>query len=442
MSGGSKQLIGIVVIALCIVGVVWYAGSTSKTLTLTSGKAVSDAATTTAQAGGATGTTALATGTTATTTTTTTTTTAQTGSHQGATPTGAGKPLTFTPTSSEILAMMADGTSQAPFGTEPAGTALDTAAYDAKMTTIADVPVKKVTVTSTVQFGTSTIVMTTTTYKKLVSGWPVAGAPYPLPGALLPFNRIVAYYGNFYSTQMGILGEFAPDVVMAKLASTSAMWAAADPSTPVIPALDYIVVSAQGSPGPDGKYRLRMPPDQVQKAIDMANALHGIVFLDVQVGLSSVETEVPLLAQYLKLPNVELSIDPEFAMHNGRQPGTVIGTLDASNIDFAARYLATIVHDNNLPPKILVVHRFTQAMVTNYKDITPLPEVQVVMDMDGFGPPSQKIGTYQDFIEPEPVQFTGFKIFYKNDVKVPGSYLLGPAQLLKLTPEPSYIQYQ
>src|SRR2546423_6153396 len=29
--------------------------------------------------------------------------------------------------------------------------------------------------------------------------WPVKKAPYPLPGAVLPFNRIVAYYGNLYS---------------------------------------------------------------------------------------------------------------------------------------------------------------------------------------------------------------------------------------------------
>ena len=37
--------------------------------------------------------------------------------------------------------------------------------------------------------------------------------PYPNPGALLPFHRIVAYYGNFYSTHMGVLGE--TDVCLA-----------------------------------------------------------------------------------------------------------------------------------------------------------------------------------------------------------------------------------
>ena len=185
-----------------------------------------------------------------------------------------------------------------------------------------------------------------------------------------------------------------------------------------------------------------MPEDQIEEAINLANQVNGLVFLDVQVGQSSVETEVPLLAKYLKMPNVELSLDPEFAMKKGQVPSTVIGTLDATDINFAANYLADIVDQNNLPPKILVVHRFTEDMVTNYQNITPLPEVQVVMDMDGWGYPQQKIKTYQEVIYDDPVQFTGFKLFYKNDLLPPSTRMLTPAEVLNLTPSPSYIQYQ
>jgi len=153
-----------------------------------------------------------------------------------------------------------------------------------------------------------------------------------------------------------------------------------------------------------------------------------------------VQTELPLLEKYLKLPQIHLGIDPEFAMQAGQKPGTVIGTLDAGDINFAANYLAQIVRKNNLPPKILVIHRFTQAMVTNYKNIAPLPEVQIVMNMDGFGSQASKLNTYKQYIYKEPVQFTGFKLFYNNDsVRGP---LLTPQQLLKLTPIPVYIQYQ
>jgi hypothetical protein len=81
-------------------------------------------------------------------------------------------------------------------------------------------------------------------------------------------------------------------------------------------------------------------------------------------------------------------------------------------------------------------------MVTNYKNIRPLPEVQVVMDMDGWGPPQLKKTTYRTIIYQEPVQFSGFKLFYKNDVRVSGSKMLTPEEILKLRPIPSYIQYQ
>ncbi len=270
--------------------------------------------------------------------------------------------------------------------------------------------------------------------------WPVR-APYPEAGAVLPFKRIVAYYGNFYSRRMGVLGEYSPDKVLSMLASTAKEWAAADPSTPVVPAVDYIAVAAQNVPWKDGKYRFRMPSKQIDKAISMGDQIHGLVFLDVQTGWSTVEAEVPRLAPYLKMPNVELALDPEFALVEGKRPGTRVGTMNAAEINYAARFLAKIVQENHLPPKILVVHRFTERMVTNFRDIKPLPEVQIVMDMDGFGSPVLKTSTYKSYIARQPVQFTGFKLFYKNDVKIGGA-LMTPAQVLSLSPQPSFILYQ
>ena len=137
-----------------------------------------------------------------------------------------------------------------------------------------------------------------------------------------------------------------------------------------------------------------------------------------------------------------LALDPEFAMHGSEAPGTVIGTMDAKDINYASNYLANLVRTYNLPPKILIVHRFTEDMVTHDRLITPLPEVQIVMDMDGWGSQAKKIGTYNAVIYLEPVEFTGFKIFYKNDIKPPSTGLLSPAEVLKLTPSPSFIQYQ
>jgi hypothetical protein len=81
-------------------------------------------------------------------------------------------------------------------------------------------------------------------------------------------------------------------------------------------------------------------------------------------------------------------------------------------------------------------------MVTNYQQVEPLPEVQIVMDMDGWGSPAKKTGTYVNVVAPQPIQFTGFKLFYKNDLKPPSTRMMTPAEVLALTPSPSFIQYQ
>ncbi len=191
-------------------------------------------------------------------------------------------------------------------------------------------------------------------------------------------------------------------------------WTAADPKTPAIPAIHYIASTAQGSAGADGMYRFRMPDDQMDHAVELADKVDGIVFLDLQVGLSSIRKEVPVLEKYLSMPQVHLGIDPEFAMWGGHKPGSVVGTLDAADVNWVIEYLSKLVRDNNLPPKVLVVHRFTYKMLTNSELIRPTPEVQVVIHMDGWGTPAKKLGTYNNVVAPEPVQFTGFKIFYKN----------------------------
>lgn len=271
--------------------------------------------------------------------------------------------------------------------------------------------------------------------------WPAKG-PYPLDGALLPYNRIVAYYGNLYSKKMGVLGEYPKDEMLKKLMGEVENWKKADSTMPVIPALHYIAVTAQGSPGADGKHRLRMPFKQIDTVMAWSKEINGLVFLDVQVGNSYVKNEVPLLEKYLSLPTVHLGIDPEFSLKNGEKPGTKIGTFNEEDINFAVDYLAAIVKKNNLPPKILVVHRFTQGMITNYDKIKLVPEVQVVIDMDGWGSKILKKSTWDRYIYKEPVQFTGFKLFYKNDVKRSNSGMYSPEELLKFTPRPIYIQYQ
>ncbi len=274
-----------------------------------------------------------------------------------------------------------------------------------------------------------------------LGNWPVKG-PYPLPGAILPFKRVIAYYGNLYSKRMGVLGEYPETEMLAMLKEEVKKWEAADTTTKVVPALHYIAVTAQESPGRDGKYRLRMPFHQIDSVLKMAEKIDAITFVDIQVGLSTLQQEVPQLEKYLSRPDMHLGIDPEFSMKGGERPGKVIGSFNADDINYVTGYLADLVKQHNLPPKILVIHRFTQAMMKDYKNIKLRPEVQVVIDMDGWGHQARKKNTYRQYVYKEPVQFPGFKVFYKNDTREANSRPMTPEELLELVPKPIYIQYQ
>jgi len=270
--------------------------------------------------------------------------------------------------------------------------------------------------------------------------WPVAG-PAPLPGSILPGKRIIAYYGNPLSKRMGVLGEYPKDEMLAKLATEVAAWKRADPATPVQPALHLIAVVAQGDSGRDGKFRLRMTDSLIERTHRWAKEKNALLFLDVQVGKSTIQAELPRLDAFLLRPDVHFGMDPEFSMKDGTKPGKKIGTFDASDVNWVIDHLAKLVTKHTLPPKVLVIHRFTKKMLTNTDKIKLDPRVQVVIHMDGWGPASLKRDSYAAYVYAEPVQFTGFKLFYKNDLKK-GGPLMTPTQLLGLTPKPLYIQYQ
>jgi hypothetical protein len=293
--------------------------------------------------------------------------------------------------------------------------------------------------------------------------WPVKG-PDTLPGSLLPSYRIIAYYGNPRSTRMGIMGQVPPDSMLLRLEKVAMEWALADPDRKVMPALHLIATVAQGQPGAGKKYRLRMGDSLINRVASWAEERGWIVFLDIQIGHSTVAAELEPLIPFLQRPYVHLALDPEFAMKSGGLPGKRIGTLDAADVNHAIDVLAEVVTEHELPPKVLVVHRFNRKMLTNTDSIRLDPRVQVVIQMDGFGAPAHKQDAYRFWISPHPVQYAGFKLFYKNDrdprTKLPGfepscdrmTYelvgcgddgLMTPAQVIRsLYPVPLYVQYQ
>ncbi len=241
---------------------------------------------------------------------------------------------------------------------------LDTVAYDKKMLELANNPPPKGPTTKIVSIKNKDGTMTKSTVivpapTPPPNPWPVKTV-YPKAGAILPFNRIIAYYGNLYSNKMGVLGQYKEEEMLQRLDAEVKKWNIADPATTAIPALHYIAVVAQAGAGADGKYRLRMPSAEIDKILAIAAKINAIVFLDFQVGFSTLDKELPVYKKYFQMPNVHLGIDPEFSMKGKIRPGKIVGTYDAVDINFATNFLAEIVRENNLPPKILVVHRYTK----------------------------------------------------------------------------------
>lgn len=260
-------------------------------------------------------------------------------------------------------------------------------------------------------------------------------------GSILPCSRIVAYYGHPSSTRMGALGEFPKDDMLRRLNAQVEEWRQADPSTPVVPALHMVAVVAQGEPGTSGHYRTITGDAKVNEVYEWAKEAGAIFIVDLQVGTDDVRNILPRFDWLLKNPDVHLGVDPEFYMRDGVRPGRRIGTMYASDINYVSEHLAKLVREHDLPPKVLVIHRFTRNMVRNSPDIRLRPEVNVVMHMDGWGAPWLKFDSYRDYMVAEPVQFGGWKNFYHNDTKK-GDPLVTPGQMLRLHPPPLYIQYQ
>jgi hypothetical protein len=264
---------------------------------------------------------------------------------------------------------------------------------------------------------------------------PVVGAPADAP--LLPDYRIVTFYGHPHDPGMGIVGEHEIDELAGILRDEAANYAAADPARPVIPALEIIATVAQRVPGSDGTYILDTDTETLTEYIDFAAEQGMVVILDLQVGRGTVAAEIEKVRELLARPNVHLAIDPEFAVAEGEIPGEYIGSIDAESITYAQKVLAEIAATHGIPPKMLIVHQFREDMIRGKNQLAPVPGVQLVIDADGYGAPELKTAVYNFLVRDEPVEFSGVKLFYGQDVP-----LMTPQEILALVPAPDVIIYQ
>jgi hypothetical protein len=180
-----------------------------------------------------------------------------------------------------------------------------------------------------------------------------------------------------------------------------------------------------------------MSEEVVEPYIRLAREHGLLLFLDIQIGRSSIEAELPLIYKYLEHEHVHLALDPEFAWPPGVTPVSSIGHLTGAQINRAQEMLQQFAAERGLPTKILVVHQFRLDMIRGKADIRAHERVELVIDMDGFGNQAVKLDSWNAVIRNEPVGLPAIKLFYGYDTN-----LMTPADVLGLEPRPVMVIYQ
>ena len=252
---------------------------------------------------------------------------------------------------------------------------------------------------------------------------------------ILPQFRVVAYYGAPQDDELGILGIGSPRLAARRLERQAKPYAR--PGRPVLPAMELIAAIVTSEAGDGGDHSMRQDASTIRRYLRVARAHRMLLLLDIQPGYAPFLQEAKALERWLKEPDVGLALDPEWSMKPPLLPAQEIGSTDAATVNDVSRYLSNIVRRNDLPQKLLVVHRFTGDMIQNEDQLEQNRGVALVVNVDGFGDQPNKISKYREFTRDLHRDFNGFKLFYHEDLN-----LMSPKRVLRLRPKPDLVVYE
>jgi hypothetical protein len=209
-----------------------------------------------------------------------------------------------------------------------------------------------------------------------------------------------------------------------------------------LPVVEVIATVVQGSPGGDGKYRVRMADAQIAKYHKVARKHRAVMLLNLQPGRSEFIIEAKALQKWLKEPDVGVALDPEWAMDRGQHPGGVYGHTTGAELDEVARYLSDLVKHHNLPEKVMVYHQVAGSVVRKESGLKNHDGVVAIKSVDGLGHPGAKKNTYRVVNKTTPkFVHAGFKLFFTEDQRH-GGRLMTPKEVLGLKPRPEYVMFE
>jgi len=235
---------------------------------------------------------------------------------------------------------------------------------------------------------------------------------------------------------LGALGEQGLDATVDRLRTVAEPYGA--DGARVLPAFELITTIASASAESTGDYSRRTPIDLLWPWVDRAAEEGLYVMLDLQPGRTDFLTQAQEYEELLLEPHVGLALDPEWRLEPDQVHMRQIGSVEASEVQEVADWLAALTRDNLLPEKLLVLHQFKFSMLPDRDTIEPPPELAMVVHMDGQGPIGTKYETYAAITSgAEDRWLWGWKNFYDEDSPTPT-----PEQVLELEPLPVFVTYQ
>ncbi|GAB2497489.1 hypothetical protein CATRI_05650 [Corynebacterium atrinae] len=257
-------------------------------------------------------------------------------------------------------------------------------------------------------------------------------------GLVFPGRRMIAFYGHPSGGALGVMGEQGPDEAVKRVQDHIANYQALE-ELPVVPAFEIIVTVASAAPGDSGQYTNVGDPSEFLPYIDAITNAGGYAFLDLQPGRASLLEQAKVYEELLKRPNVGLALDPEWKLGPDEKPLTQVGHVQAAEVNEVADWLASLVRDNDLPQKGLILHQFQNQMIRDREQInTNRPELAFILHADGHGGPGEKLDTWHAVQEGlGPGWFMAWKNFIDEDTPT-----FTPEQTYEVTPRPWFVSYQ
>ena len=265
------------------------------------------------------------------------------------------------------------------------------------------------------------------------------GIELPEGGQLLfPGRRMVALYGTPESPALGVLGEQPLEATLARAKSVAADYAPLS-DVPVVPALEIIATVAASDPGDDGDYSSERSVERLLPWVEQAGAAGIYIVLDLQPGRTDFLTQAKRYEQLLALPHVGLALDPEWRLRAGQRHMAQIGSVGIGEVNEVVTWLADLTRGRKLPQKLLILHQFRLAMISDRASVDmSREELAIVIHVDGNGSPPLKHSTWRTVTASPPAgAWFGWKNFYDEDTPT-----LTPTETMAVTPTPFFISYQ